>query len=97
MTCGAVSGAFMVLGLQSGTVSADDNAAKQKTYAVMRKFARQFVARNKSLNCTELLGCDIGTPEGIEQARNQKLFTTICPKLVTDAVEILEEMKIETP
>ncbi|MBI4785745.1 MAG: C_GCAxxG_C_C family protein [Chloroflexi bacterium] len=97
LTCGAVSGAFMVIGLQSGHVRGDDAAAKQNTQALIRRFGRQFIARNKSLNCTELLGCDLGAPGGLEQARSQNLFTTICPKLVRDAAEILEEMNTAKP
>ena len=47
---------------------------------------------NKSLNCTDLLGCDPSTPEGLAAARSKKLFAMTCPKFVSDAVNILEEM-----
>ncbi len=38
------------------------------------------------------MGCDISTAEGAEKAKKEGLFRTICPKLVQDAAEILEEM-----
>ncbi|SRR5271166_5769164 len=90
-TCGAVTGAFMVLGLRYGQTSSD-REAKEAIYARIREFARRFQARNGSVVCRDLLGCDIGTPEGLQRAKDEKLLTTICPKFVRDACEILEEM-----
>jgi C_GCAxxG_C_C family probable redox protein len=92
LTCGAVTGAFMAIGAKYGKVIVDDNAAKDKTYALMQDYAREFAARHQSLNCTALLGCDLGTPEGQERAKNQDLPATICVKLVRDSVEILEKI-----
>jgi C_GCAxxG_C_C family probable redox protein len=92
LTCGAVTGAIMVIGLKYGKVKADDDAAKEKTYALVQEFAQRFRARNKSLNCTELLGCDLGTAEGREKVKEKNLAATVCEKAVRDAAEILEEM-----
>ena len=89
-TCGAVTGAYMVIGLKHGAVTAQDRAAKEHTYQVVRDFNDRFKARNKSLICKELLNCDISTPEGFEEAKQKGLLTTVCPKMVRDAVEILE-------
>lgn len=91
-TCGAVTGAFMVLGLMHGPVEAGDQQGKETTYAQVREFARQFESRNGSIVCRHLLECDISTPEGLAAARERKLFTTACPKFVRDAAEILEEL-----
>ncbi len=90
-TCGAVTGAFMVLGLKYGQASSD-REAKEGIYARIREFADRFQARNGSLVCRDLLGCDISTPEGLQHAKDEKLLTTICPKFVRDASEILGEM-----
>ena len=92
LTCGAVTGAYMAIGLKYGKIRADDNEAKDKTYALVQEFSERFVTRNKSLNCTELLGCDLGTAEGREKAKEQNLATTICEKLIRDAVGILEQV-----
>jgi C_GCAxxG_C_C family probable redox protein len=92
LTCGAVTGAYMVIGLKYGKVRADDNDAKEKTYAFVQEFSERFVTRNKSLNCTELLGCDLGTLEGRTKMKEQNLSVTVCEKLVKDAREILEEI-----
>ena len=50
--CGALSGAIMVIGLPYGGLSADDNAATEKTYAVVGKLLQEFKARNASATCT---------------------------------------------
>ena len=90
--CGAVTGAFMVLGLKFGNSTAKEKECKLKTYEKISEFTKRFKARNDSVICKELLGCDISTPEGSKEAQNKGLFTTICPKAVRDAAEILEEM-----
>ena len=90
-TCGAVTGAVMVLGLKYGNTE-EDKQAKEKTYKKVIEFANRFSARNDSVKCHDLLGCDITTLEGVQIAREKGLFDSVCPKMVRDAAEILEEM-----
>jgi C_GCAxxG_C_C family probable redox protein len=90
--CGAVTGAFMVIGLKYGGVSADDKKAKERTYRHVRELANRFKALNGVITCKELLGCDISLPSGMEMAREKSFHTTVCPKFVRDAAEILEEL-----
>jgi C_GCAxxG_C_C family probable redox protein len=94
--CGAVTGAFMVIGLRHGKSNPkdDESETKEKAYARVHEFGNRFRACNGSILCRELLGCDIGTEEGIAQAREMGLFDDICPKAVRDAVEILEQMGV---
>ena len=89
--CGAVTGAYMVLGLRPypGLTPAEH---KEKVYSLVQEFNKKFKALNKSLNCSDLLGCDISTPEGLAAARSSKAFSNQCPKAIADAVAILEEM-----
>jgi C_GCAxxG_C_C family probable redox protein len=89
-TCGAVTGAFMVIGLKHGKTKADNDAAKETTYELVKELTSRFSARNGSIKCKELLGCDLSTPEGMEAVIEKKLFITLCPKFVQDAAEILE-------
>lgn len=91
-TCGAVTGAFMVLGLKYGNTTPEDKETKEKTYEMVIEFTNRFKARNGSVICRELLGCDISTPEGSKVAVEKGLFSSVCPRLVQDAAEILEEM-----
>lgn len=91
-TCGAVTGAFMVIGLKYGNTRAEDMQAKKKTYSLVKEFVDRFKSCNGSIVCRELLGCDISTPEGMELAKEKNLFATLCPKLVSDAAEIIEQI-----
>ena len=91
-TCGAVTGALMVLGLKHGRTRPDDIEAKMATNRLVREFMRRFEARRGSVKCRDLLGCSIDTPEKVQAARDRKLFTTVCPAVVRDAAEILEAL-----
>jgi C_GCAxxG_C_C family probable redox protein len=92
-TCGAVTGALMVIGLRYGPVAAEDEQAKEKLYELAREVANKFSARNNGcIKCRELLGCGIDTPEGLQLAREKELFTTLCPKFVYDAARIVESI-----
>lgn len=88
-TCGAVTGAFMVLGLKFGAAVPGDSPEKARTFELIGEFTRQFEARHGSLVCKQLLGFDMSTPEGKKAAKNRGSFD-LCPKLVQSAVEILE-------
>lgn len=90
-TCGAITGAFMVLGLRYGAAS-PDREAREAIYARIREFAERFKERNGSLVCRNLLGCDISQSAGLRRATDEKMFSVICPKFVQDACEILEDM-----
>lgn len=92
-TCGAVTGAYMVLGL--GCDGEMVREGRPKVYEAVREFSRRFTARNNSMVCKDLMGVDISTPEGLAAANSQGLFPKICPRMVQDAVEILETMLAE--
>jgi len=91
-TCGAVAGAFMVLGLRHCSTDCSTPADRAEVYARVLDFADRFKRRNGSVTCRDLLGCDISTNEGMKQAQEQNLFKTTCVQMVRDAGEILEEM-----
>jgi C_GCAxxG_C_C family probable redox protein len=90
--CGAVSGAIMVIGLAHGMKNEDDEDSREKTYELVQEFIKRFSEKNSFVRCNELLGCDIGSPEGRTQAKEQGLFDTLCPNYVKDAAEILEDI-----
>ena len=90
--CGACSGALMVLGLKYGQASKEDIESRLKTNQVTDLFLYKFASENGSYICRDLLGCDLGTKEGIQYAMKHNLFTEFCPKMVESAMKILEEM-----
>jgi C_GCAxxG_C_C family probable redox protein len=88
--CGAVIAAIMAIGLKYGRTRPDDDEAKQKTRTLVKEFVKQFKDRNGSIECKQLLGVDISIPEGMALANKNGVFDSKCPKLVADAVEILD-------
>jgi len=90
--CGAVTGALMVLGLKTGTISATDKDAKERTYDLAHQFLERFQARHAATDCRALLQCDISVPSELQRARAQGLFKTVCPTMVASAAEIVSEL-----
>jgi C_GCAxxG_C_C family probable redox protein len=92
LTCGAVTGAFMAIGLKYGQTRAEDVVARDKTYALVRDFIGEFKSRHGSIVCNDLIGADMSTAEGHDQAAARGVFEHLCPQYVRDAVEILEKI-----
>ncbi len=91
-TCGAVTGALMVIGLKYGKTDVQDEAAKEKTYACAREFIDRFLAQHGSIKCRELLTFEIGTPEGQRRFKEENCLALRCTAFVRDAILILEEI-----
>ena len=96
-TCGAVTGALMIIGLRHAKVSKAGFLSRDRTERETLDFLERFKARNGTVSCKELLGCDLGTPEGRAAAKRDRSFKTRCPQFVRDAAEILEEMTVTDP
>ncbi len=96
-TCGAVSGAVMAIGLEHGRISADDLEAKSRCYDVGEEYLKRFRAREGATACRDLLGYDLSKPEDARQAREEGLFSSLCPRLVATAVELAEQLLGERP
>jgi C_GCAxxG_C_C family probable redox protein len=93
LTCGAVTGALMALGLKYGKATGDPEDKKQETYIKTREFFTEFIKIHGSSVCRELLkGLDINDPDDYKKIIEQNLFKTHCEKYVTDAVRIVEKM-----
>jgi len=87
-TCGAVSGALMVIGLKYGSNQVGDKKTQAKTSELSEKFIEKFKKRNGTIICKDLIGIDPKS-RGI---REIMIMNSKCPKFVRDAVEILEEI-----
>ena len=90
--CGAIAGAVIVLGLRYGATQADDRAAREKTYAVINEFIKEFKQRNGTVSCTALLGFNLSDPDQRTQAHQSGVVQERCHGFVRDAVEILEKL-----
>lgn len=91
-TCGAVTGAFMVLGLKFGAKNSEKPDSRKNVYDAVCEFTRSFEEIHGSTDCEIIIGCNIGTAEGMKKAKKENLFDTICPKLIKSSADILEVM-----
>lgn len=90
LTCGAVTGAFMAIGVYNSKKYDDNASRKAKSVEMVQAFNLAFIKENKTTSCRELLNCDLRTPEGQKYAHDNNLFGTTCEKCITDAVEIMD-------
>ncbi len=92
-TCGAVTGALMVLGLHFGKGKNDDNAKKIHTYEKSVEFMNLFKERHGSVSCLDLLdGLHMDIPEESKEIDTRGLYRVKCTRYVSDAVQITEEL-----
>ncbi|HJN06999.1 MAG TPA: C-GCAxxG-C-C family protein [Bacteroidales bacterium] len=91
-TCGAVVGAYMVIGLLAGYKNPDDELSKEITHGLIKEFNSSFVTLHKSVECSELLGKDVCKPEEYEYLIENNIFDLNCPKFVGDACSILDNI-----
>jgi C_GCAxxG_C_C family probable redox protein len=92
--CGAVSGAVMAIGLKQGRADTMEEALRN--LAVAREFRRRFEAEMETINCRELTGADLSTPEGIEQFMGSDIPQTVCFPAVGVAYRLVVDLLKET-
>lgn len=89
MTCGAACGLFILAGLETGCTEGKNAAGKEANYRLVQRLADEFVRRNGSLVCAELLGLSAPKPAHPQpEARIQK---RPCVKMVEEAARIWAE------
>jgi C_GCAxxG_C_C family probable redox protein len=91
-TCGAVTGAFMVLGIYNCKKYADNKDRKENTYSMVKEFNKKFKAIHATTNCRLLLGSDLNTVEGQKYVKEHNLHEIICEKCIKNAVQIVNEL-----
>ncbi|MGC8742569.1 MAG: C-GCAxxG-C-C family protein [Verrucomicrobiia bacterium] len=91
-TCGALTGAALIIGLYFGSSNPDNKESKEKVYKLVRQLFNEFESTYHTSACEELLGVDISDLEGYKKAREQGLFKTKCPEFVRLSSKILEKI-----
>lgn len=91
-TCGACTGALMVLGMKYGQYDLNDSDSRTAESEKASLFLDKFKERNGSYICREILGCDISSDEGRNYARSNGLYGKYCTQMVRSAAEILAEI-----
>ncbi|MBE6041957.1 MAG: C_GCAxxG_C_C family protein [Clostridiales bacterium] len=94
-TCGAVVGALMVIGLKYGHKGPDDMDQRNELMAKRAEFFTAWKEKRGSCMCRELLGYDVTKPEEFQIILEKGLMFDLCPELVLDAIDILDNMTAE--
>lgn len=91
-TCGACTGAYMVIGAHVCRNYNDNAVRREKTYEMIQLFNSEFIKVNGSDQCSEIIQCDLKSEEGREKAINENKYNTVCKTCIMSAVEILEKL-----
>ena len=79
-TCGAISGAIILLGLKNSDGNLESPATKALTYQLSKELLLKFQEKNGATICRDLKGIDTGN------------VLRSCPGCIEDAVELIEEI-----
>ncbi|HKL38002.1 MAG TPA: C-GCAxxG-C-C family protein [Bacteroidales bacterium] len=93
-TCGAVTGAFMVM---SSLSNHSLPGAKERLESDIQAFARRFRKQFGELNCKTLLGYDLNSDEELQKAHEELAFNERCSRFIEYAVELLDELLDHKP
>ena len=88
--CGAVIGAYMVIGLSNGRTKADDLQLKEKSLRLVKEFNNKFIEKHNSILCSDLLGIKIDSAENLNKSKELNLSNTLCYKFVESSAEIID-------
>lgn len=91
-TCGAVTGALMVIGMIYGHSKEGDQEQKNVMSEKTAEFKRLFLEKYPSCMCRELLGHDISKPGEMDKVLEKGLLFEFCPEVVENTIEILEKI-----
>ncbi len=91
-TCGAATGAFMVIGYLRGKFKEGDDESNDRTNKLIQEFSRRFTHEHGSVNCKALIKFDINSEEGMVEAKEADVFNKKCTHFVKTSVELLEEI-----
>ena len=91
-TCGAVTGAFMVLGLYNSEKYPDNKEKKEASYTMIQEFNKRFIALHGTTNCGSLTNCDLKTEEGQIYFRDNNLHEEVCEKCISTSVKVIEDL-----
>lgn len=91
-TCGAVTGAVMVIGLKHGQADVADKESLRETHKMVKAFIDRFTELHGSIECGELIGYDLSDSRELVSARESGVFENKCPGFVYDAARMLEDI-----
>jgi len=91
--CGAVSGGIMGIGLVAGRDSPDESL--EPAYALVQKLISAFEKQYGSVNCRQLIGCDLSTEAGQRYFMENNLMER-CLQCAADATSMAVSLIAES-
>jgi C_GCAxxG_C_C family probable redox protein len=92
--CGSVIGAVMAISLKQGRADSMEEALRN--LAVTQEFRRRFETEMDTINCRELTGVDLSTPEGVEELMSSDIPQKVCFPAVSVAYQLVIDLLKET-
>ena len=93
--CGAVSAAYLVLGLKYGFADPGNPEGVATVIAKTREFAEKFKSLHGAIDCPKLLNLDVFSEEGHRTFVEKNMKAETCARFVGDTVKILDDMLTE--
>lgn len=93
--CGAVSAAYIVLGLKYGFAHPGDPGRVDALMTKIRAFVDRFKSLHGEIDCPKLIGLDVFSEQGRRAFAANNIKADVCTRYVSDAVKIIEEMLVE--
>lgn len=91
--CGAVTGAFMVLGMLYGYDDITSQEEKVRTYKMIQSFAKDFKEQKKTIICRDLLGLKEGEDLPEPAIRTEEYYQSRpCIGACRCAAELVEQI-----
>lgn len=91
-TCGAVTGALMLIGLKYGHCEEGDQAQKAVMQEKVTAFKQAFHQKYESDLCAGLLKHNISIPGEMDKVMEEGTMFSLCPCVVVDVLEILKDI-----
>lgn len=90
-TCGALSGALMMLGYAKG-FNEYSSENKSATEILCVAFVEKWKSVIGSTNCKDILGLDVSNPTERQRGKDEGIFDQHCPGCIETAVKLLDEI-----
>ena len=91
-TCGAVSGALMIIGMAFRNTDPEDAENKEHVYEIGGRFLNKFMELHNTVMCRELIGINLNDEQDLQRARETGIFEQKCSNFVKTAAQLLEDI-----
>ena len=92
-TCGALSGAIMVLGLEKGFYAPDTSPVERQVFREqVTELIRMFEREHGTIDCTKLLNIDLSIAGNREKARDANISHTHCSRFIGTAIMAVDSI-----